>query len=474
MSVEALIRFNLSLRLEDIPDDVRSETQRMFLDYMGCIVAARASEMEPIVAGTVAVLGGASAPGSRAYGYARLGDALDLSEGYNGAHFGVGPVAAALALAAISRASGAELLTAIAAGYETGARVMDAIGPYFTEIEGKPQYAPIWSVSAPVVYAAVATASKLLKLDASSSAEAYAIAGASMPIPTGGVWGRMPNSPNTKFCDVGWCTLAGVMAAVSAAAGSTGLTSLTEDDWGLFRILCAEHAKPKYLSESLGSSWRIRRIVYKDWPCCGLNIGPMKNMLALTSQLPVALERTERIVAEIGLAGLSPNAVNQTPATFAARQFSIPHTMAMLAFGIPPGAQWGSQELSDHPRIAAFRRKIEVVEHRQPWPSQDARTNPQRSVRNKPSAVRAWVSGKQYVCETLMENGGAVQHVLQPQWDDEWVAAKVSNLVESRSARVLTDRALDMTAQQSALSLVAALENARPIQQALSLPLESR
>lgn len=357
-----LIRYAAGLRYDALPADVIAEARRLLLDTIGCIVAAKATEAAPVIDAAARAFGAGAA--ARTYGLARLADLMDFNEGYAGAHFGCGAVAAVLALAGERPMSGRMLLTAIVAGFETGARVMDAMGPYYTTVDGKKRFAPVWGIATPVTYAAVAAAVQLLGLEGEMAIEAFSLAGANSPIPVGGKWSEAVDLPNTKYCDAGWAALAGLMGAVAAGSGSTGHRNLLDDDRGLITILGAVNGNPAKLSADLGTQWHLRNVIYKEWPCCGLVYGPLTLARKLVTEEGIAPDAIEAIAVGVDPAILIPRFVNPAPKTLVSLQFSLPHNLAMVLRGVPPGPLWQARDLAEDPESDRLRRLASVTEYR--------------------------------------------------------------------------------------------------------------
>lgn len=357
-----LIHYAAALPYESLPPDVVAEARRMVLDTLGCIVAARATDCAPAVEAAARFLSPGIAADS--YLYARLADLMDLNEGYAGAHFGCGAVAAALALAGDRGASGRDFLAAVVSGFEAGARVMDAMGPYYTVVDGKKRFSPVWGIATPVTYAAVASATRLLRLEGDVAVEAFSLAGSNSPIPVGGKWSQAVALPNTKYCDAGWATLAGVMGALFAETGSTGLTDLLDDENGLLAMIGAANASPAALSADLGTQWRLRAVMYKQWPCCGLLYGAMILVRDLMAAHGIDTDAVESVSVRANPAILIPRFVNRDPQTQVSLQFSMPHNLAMLIARVPPGPLWQSAALAAEPGIARLRQLVSVEEYR--------------------------------------------------------------------------------------------------------------
>jgi 2-methylcitrate dehydratase PrpD len=437
------------LQWDDLPADVQLGTRRLLLDTIGCIVSAKATEAGTMASQFAQLLGGDTVA-AKAYSHGRLADAMDYNDGYSGAHFGAGGVAAALALARDNDVTGKDLLLAIAAGFELGARVQDAVGSYYSVIDGKQSFAKVWGIATPIVYAAAAAASRLLKFDAALTTQAWGLAGSNAPIPVGAKWSGSLDLPNTKYADAGWCSLAGVTAALSARFGNTGITSLLDDPDGLLRMVSATSPSHAAFTSRLGERWAIRDVVYKDWPVCGLLEGPMRLMQQLAREHGIAPRDVEAIEVEVGSAILVPRFVQQHPRTFVSLQFNLPHAMAMTLLGVPPGPRWLSLDFARQSQVAALRSVVTAREHRVPWPPNS---------RARACSVKVTSrDGRSWFAESLPAEGDAA-----PAWDDEWATRKFMTLVQAPEAQRLVDAVMNIAELPSTRTLIAAVESARPI-----------
>jgi 2-methylcitrate dehydratase PrpD len=423
------------------------------LDTIGCIIAAKATEIAEITASAAENFNG---PANLAYTFGRLADALDFDEGYAGAHFGCGAVGAALALA--HQMSGRELLTAVVAGYELGGRIADATGSYLVNSREGASFAPVWGIAAPIVYAAVGTAASSLRLTASTTEQAYGLAGASVPIPVGAKWSAEIDLPNTKYCDSGWSTVAGLIAALTAHNGSTGLPTLLEGDNGLFRMIGALHPNPDALVHDLGRKWCIDAALYKDWPCCGMLFGPLVNLLELKAKYSLPADRIESIVARVPHYATGARFVNPNPTTFVSRQFSLPHAIAMMLLDIPVGPAWLSPALADDARVRNLREKVKVVEDRRVWSSRELNEH-KCGPRRKPSGITVVVDETEYSATTELNSP---MNLAELPWDDERIIRKFQSIVCEPHASAIVEILMTLELQDDLTGLMEHIAAARP------------
>lgn len=437
------IGFLSALELAAVPDPVQAEARRLLLDQMGCIISARATEIAPVVEAGAAAIWPGGGPVATAYRLARLGDAMDFDDGAAGAHFGCGAVAAALALADMAQATGADLLAAIIAGFEAGGRIGQATGPYYDTVDGVQRFLPVWGISTPVVYAAAMAAARLLRLPQGQAMQALSLAGAFAPIPVGAKWSSMLDLPNTKYCDTGWATVAGVSAVLLARSGTTGLTNLLEDG-GLFTMLSARHAAPGELTRGLGQDWALSGIRYKEWPCCGMLIGALRAAQPLVGNTPA--DRIGAITAWVPENTTLPRFVNPDPRTFASLQFSLPHAMAMLLSGVESGPLWLDAGLAARPDIAALRQRVTVL-----------RLTADHRAAGIAAQVMMQVDGQARTATTPV----TVTSGARPPCDDAGIAAKFRSLVAEPWASGL-ERLVAALPGGAPADLLSTLTEARP------------
>lgn len=362
-----------TLAPEALPASIRHEATRLLLDTVGCLVAGAASELGPVARVMGDALGGAMPCGTAAepgalgavYTYARLANALDYDETFPvGVHFGVGAVAAGLAIATVKHTSGRDLLTALVAGYELGGRVACQIGP-MTQIEAGrvTGFAPVWGVAAPVVIAAAGTAAHLLRQDGPALEQTIGVAGANTPVPAGAHWAAAIDLPNTKYCDAGWCALTGAFAALSVEAGARGFSGFLEGSSSLARLSGAEAPSDAWLTDGLGERWMLEDITYKPWPSCRFTHQALTSLERILAETPVEASQIEAVVVETGPLAASARFTNPRPRTFASRQFSYPHMIAARLLHVPVGPAWLDPDLDQDPRFTALKERVRFEPH---------------------------------------------------------------------------------------------------------------
>jgi 2-methylcitrate dehydratase len=257
--VQGLARFVWEARLDDIGPDALEQLKIRVLDTLG--VAIGALDAEPIVAirelvddlggapAATLIGGGRTAPDRAAFFNSALSRYLDFMDSYLAKGETNHPsdnLGAVLAAAESARASGAELLTALAVAYQVHTRLSDVA----------PVRAKGFDHTTQGAYAAAAGAAKAMGLSAEQTANAIAIAG------TANVALRVTRTGNLSH----WKGLAyphvskeGTFAALLASRGITGPEEVFEGNKG-FKDAIAGPFEIDWSAEDLE---RVRRTIIK-------------------------------------------------------------------------------------------------------------------------------------------------------------------------------------------------------------------
>ncbi len=265
----ALGRWVSELRLSAIPADVLGHLKLCLLDSIGCGLYGAGQPWGKIAA-DVAVSFSGGGPSSLfgrgervspsdaalANGTAIHGFEIDDAHVASSLHPGAVTLPASLAVAQARNASGAQFLTALAAGYEIGLRVGTCAGVSHStsgyHVTG----------TAGTVGAAAAAAS-LLELDAARSAHALGI-GATQ---AAGLYAARLGAMTKRF-HAGRAAQSGVIGAYLAEKGFTGSLDALEAPFGGFMsTLHGQHEAASMLTD-LGKRWESARVGIKAYAAC--------------------------------------------------------------------------------------------------------------------------------------------------------------------------------------------------------------
>jgi 2-methylcitrate dehydratase PrpD len=349
--------FAAGLRWQPVPDAARHGARRCLVDWWGAAVAGA-------VEAPATVLRDALEPGG---GPARLlpwgagadvrtaalinataAHTLEVDDIYSPGlyHPGVAVIGAALAVADGEGASGADLLTAIIAGYEVSNRIARAVNP---------AHYRLWHTTATVgFFGAAAAAASMMRLDGGRTAHALTTAATF----AAGLRHAFSADAMSKPLHAGRAAEGGVVAALGARHGLTGVADMLEGARG-FGVAMSEAVDWDLAVAGLGTEWTIERITAKPYPCCGHTFAAIDAMQAIMGGgvAPGEIERvavgTYRAAVEI--------CENSDPATPYEAKFSLPYCVALAALGRPVDLAAFAPEALHEAEMRAMMGRIEVA-----------------------------------------------------------------------------------------------------------------
>jgi len=271
--VTELAAFAVAQRTQPLVPDVRHAAVRAVVDWVAAAVPgstlpptrilAEALVPEGLAAGTPAarlVPSGRPVPvRTAALLNGVAAHAAELDDIYRDAYYhpGAPTIAAALAVAEATGASGADLLRAVIIGYEVGARVALALGPA--------HYRHWHSTGTFGTLGAAAAAAELLALDAGRFANALATA---TTMAAGLQQAFRSPASMSKPLHAGHAAEAGTLAALAAAKGLTGASDILEGPAGL-GAATAGTTDLSAATKGLGDPFCITQTTVKNHACCG-------------------------------------------------------------------------------------------------------------------------------------------------------------------------------------------------------------
>lgn len=369
----ALARFTSQTSFSELPAPVVAECRRLLLDTVGCALGGLRTESGQIALRYVDRLGGhpratvigrreRSAATSAAYANARLANVLDADDTFpTSAHFGNATVFGALALAEDLDRSGADLVTAIAVGFDLGARIGSWMGAPFQIEDGRVVgWNELGGPPACVTWAAVGACASIAGLELEQTHHAFGIGGANCPQPSIRKWAASGRQPMYKYADAGWCADVGVNAAMLAGLGSTGFAGILDGEDGFWKLYGSPTHDDEVLLAGLGRDWQILNTTYKPWPCCRWIHHPLTALTRVMDEHDLDARSIDRIVVRANPFALTPIFREQQPADPLSAEFSHPHAIAAAALRIPAGPDWYSPETLADPGVRALRAKVVV------------------------------------------------------------------------------------------------------------------
>jgi 2-methylcitrate dehydratase PrpD len=361
---QTLAGFCTELTFGSLPGDVVHAAKRHVLDAIGvALAAADAGVASPVVDSVLAWAGareasvigydfGAPAPHA-ALANGTLAHALDYDDTHPESivHPSAFVVAAALAVAEESEASGRDFLTACVAGYEVSTRIgaaapgrFHARGLHTTGIAG--------------TFGAAAVAGVLWGLTHAQLTHALGIAGSQ----SSGLFSNLADGSETKRFHAGWAAQGGIIAADLARRGFTGPATIFEGPHGLFdAMLAGETHDAGRIVRGLGDEWETARIALKAYPACHFT----HVFMDIAAGLGVRAGDIEEIICSIAGPAVGivcePRAERLHPETTYAAQFSLPFAVASAVVGGRSGLDLFGEDARADRRVLALADRVRHV-----------------------------------------------------------------------------------------------------------------
>ena len=294
----ALAEFALALGHDDIPANVRTRAHHTMLDAGGIALAStRYSFAHPVLAGLQALGDGGNVP---VFGMAArlsprdaatmngfLCHGLDYDDTHIAGiiHATASLMPACFSAAAMTGASGREVITAYVAGIEAATRLgMAARGAFH-----QAGFHPTGMIG---IFGCVLAAGRLMGLNAAQLENAQGLA---LSMAAGSLEFLEDGASNKRF-HPGWAASSALTACAVAREGFQGVSAPYDGRFGLFNIYGGKYAEWfdfSGLTSGLGSVWELMAVAIKPYPTCHFTHAAIDSALALRADAPV--ERIAKI-----------------------------------------------------------------------------------------------------------------------------------------------------------------------------------
>jgi len=359
-----LSAFAAGITLDRLPPEVPARARLLLLDLIGNIIRARhdaestgsflkAARALGLANGSAGVFGDGArySPVGAAFLNGALAHSLDFDDTHaaGSLHPGAPVIPAALAAGEMAGASGADVLAAIIAGYDTTCRIALALpaGEHYDR-----GFHPTATCGA---FGAAAAAGRVFGLDADGIAGALGTVlsqcAGSLQFLANGAW--------TKRFQVGWAAANGLVAATLVREGFKGAAEALEGRHGFFRAY-APNPTPERATQDLGRVFELMATAVKPYPSCRYGHAGIDAALALRAGHDLKPDEIDSVTLGLPKAGMmligEPAAKKADPRNVVDGQFSGPFVIASaLATG---RMAWDSYEKLADPAIRALLPKI--------------------------------------------------------------------------------------------------------------------
>ncbi len=352
---QALGQFIADLSPNRIPEAAMRTAQLGSIDCIGTMIAGRNEDAVRILKNVLApppglsslTFGAESGPAPEAaWINGTAAHALDYDDVGLRGHPSTVLVPAILAEAEALDASGADMLTAYVAGYETWAEL-------FRRDSGllhKKGWHPTGLYGA---VGAAAACAKLRRLDAGRAAMAIAL-GASQSAGLMANFGTM-----TKPFHAGRAAHAGVMAARLAEAGFTASQDALEHPQGFLHAISPDGTEDRLSEPRPGDRWALitEGLGIKKYPTCYCTHRAIDGMLDLVAAHPVRPDDVKKV--SVGISDYFATVLrNHQPSTGLAAKFSIEFAMASAIVARRVGLRELTDEFVQRADIQALMRRV--------------------------------------------------------------------------------------------------------------------
>lgn len=348
------------LQLDDIDDDARAVARQCLLDWFAVTIAGADEPCVELLTAEAADQGGhpqatlvgrglrlstrqaALVNGTASHAH----DYDDVNMTLSG-HATVAVAGGLLALAEKLDASGAEVLTAFVAGYETACRVGALVMPGHYAMG-------FHSTATAGTFGAAAACGRLLGLDAEAMARAFGIAG------TMAAGLKSQFGTDCKPFHAGRATEAGLMAATMARRGFTSRADILDCEQG-FAATHSKHFNPEAATgDAPGGGFHVRNNLFKYHAACYLTHAAIESGRQIRSGHAPALDDVADVTIQVEK-GADRVCNIAEPATGLETKFSLRMTTAFALAGIDTAGMtsYTAANATD-PRLTALRDRVRV------------------------------------------------------------------------------------------------------------------
>jgi 2-methylcitrate dehydratase PrpD len=355
-----LARFAANLRYEDIPAEVRQHAKLCILDGLGVALFGSRLPWTRMVqnvaieegANQVASFWGTHQKGSIAQAAlvnGTAGHAFEMDDIHKESIVHPNSLACPVAFAFAESnptLSGQDILTAIVAGYEVGTRVGNAATMALFLRGFHPQ-------GTNGTFVAAATAGRILCLPEDQMLHTLGTAGSMAAGLMAAQEGAM-----VKRLHAGRAAQSGVLAALLAQKGFTGITEVLEAGYGGFLSALSGKPNPERLTAGLGSVWETQQVGFKLYPSVTSIHTALDALDQIMRQHNLTADQIDAV--EVGCSHMTHvhTAWHYKPAGVTAAQMNLFFGLAIIAlFRDGSVRQYAEDRIAD-PTILAFLSRL--------------------------------------------------------------------------------------------------------------------
>lgn len=415
-----LIEFASRLTEDDIPEAVRHKIRLHLLDTLGCGWAASRHPVSAPFLQAARISGGEGrcsvfghhgfSPLSAVFANAAVINALDHDDGAEIQGKGLGHPGASLIACALTvldlcdrPVSTGRLITVLTIGYELNNRLIYSIQPTadrFHQVYGVAQHQSIGSAL---------VAGLLLGFNQQQLNDAIGLAAVLTPLPSMHQYNWQQRPLMSLKDAVAPAAQAALQAVLLVQQGIRGSQDVLDGDRGFWKMIGSDQMEPTVMTEGLGSHWYAAYGSFKIFPACRWLACALECMLYIrqaTGWNPDDIA-TVRVYS---FPRLVNDMMDTRPQTMTDAQFSLPWTLAMVAAGIPAGADWYSEQTLQNSDYQALAGRVTA--------SVDKELTARMEGAARQPGARVEVThrnGETFSHQQMIPSGSAERPLLEPQ-----------------------------------------------------------
>ncbi len=363
---EKIAELSVDLQYDDLPEVAQIKAANLILDLLGSVIGSKRIESSRIAAqialeldgpeeSTVVGYGRKVAAPHAAFANAIQGYAFDFTDDHNesNSHLSAATVPAGLALGEKLRASGRELVEAVALGME----VVSRFGSAFL---GKTYYQGFHPTSTCGTFGATVAAAKLLKLDVQQTVHSLGIAGSQV----GGLMAWNTSGSYTKRLQAGHPAMVGIISAMMAEKGFNGPPAIIEGEDGFLQAYSYNREyDTSWIMDGLGERWAFAKTSIKVYPCCRYSAGHLDACLDVASRFQPDPGTIERVLIRSSdyTIRLLARPRKTDPQNVVDTQFSMPWQAAIALIDGKIDVETFTEKNIHRPDVRQLMQKVEWV-----------------------------------------------------------------------------------------------------------------
>lgn len=361
-ATETLATFLAGARFEQLPTAVIERTKDLFLDWIASALAGRGARPIQILERFAEVMGPSAGPAEMLVSRRRTSPlfaalvngaashVVEQDDVHNGAVFHPATVVfpAVLAAAQATGASGREVLTAAAVGYEAGVRV----GAFL----GRSHYRVFHTTGTAGTLAAAAGVAHVLGADEQTMLHTLGSAGTQ----AAGLWEFLRDAADSKQLHTAKAAADGLLAAYIARQGFTGAKRILEGEQGMAAGMSSD-ADVRKLTDGLGERWAVLETSFKYHASCRHTHPAADALLQAMQEHHLAAGQVARVRAHVHQAALDVLGPVTDPRSVHQAKFSMGFVLALIALYGHAGVTDFTDEALRNPEIRAFLDRVEMT-----------------------------------------------------------------------------------------------------------------